>query len=115
MHGICFVLQFVDLYLHAENEEEDKKRPLYKRIVAYLVHVVVLNLAFFSSVCSFRGYWWILDIYFIFPGMVSKGYLGFHRILTGMISLLIFVSRLRNHQWGLQINGIRGTKFMMLM
>ena len=63
-----FVLQFVSLYLHADSEEEDQQRPLSIRIIAYLVHFLVLNIAFFASVCLFRGYWHLIDVYFIFPG-----------------------------------------------
>ena len=63
-----FVLQFISLYLHADSVEEDQKRPLSIRIMAYLVHVLVLNVAFFASVCLFRSYWHLIDVYFIFPG-----------------------------------------------
>ena len=63
-----FILQFVSLYIHADSEKEDQYRPFFKRMIAYLVHALVLNIAFFASVCLFRGYWHLLDVYFIFPG-----------------------------------------------
>ena len=69
-HGvasIAFILQFVSLYFHADNKKENETRKWYTQLLSRILHDAVLFVAFFAYVNLFRGYWYVLDTYFI-PG-----------------------------------------------
>jgi len=69
-HGvacIAFILQFVSLYFHADNSKANEQRKWYSRLSSRILHDAVLFVAFFAYVNLFRGYWYVLDTYFI-PG-----------------------------------------------
>ena len=63
----AFILQFVSLYFHADNGEENKERSVITRIFSRFLHDFVLVVAFFAYVNLFRGYWYLLSEYFM-PG-----------------------------------------------
>ena len=65
--GIVFVLQFVSLYCHADNGRQNNDRSVGQRISVRLLHTVILVIAQFGCVSAFRGYWKLIDVYFI-PG-----------------------------------------------
>ena len=67
--AIAFLLQFVSLYFHAHDEEENKGRSTKNRILSRFLHDFVLVIAFLGYVNLFRGYWYVLNVYFM-PGTV---------------------------------------------
>ena len=67
--AIAFVLQFISLYFHAHNEEENMGRSTRTRILSRFLHDFVLVIAFLGYVNLFRGYWYVLTVYFM-PGKI---------------------------------------------
>ena len=77
---IAFGAQFLLLYFHADNEEDCKSHSariqvnvfgLCKKDLAlkfcwiYIGYAILLIAAFFGAVSQFRGYWNLIDVYFI--------------------------------------------------
>ena len=59
----------MSLYFHADSEKENNGRFMEARIFSRISYSCVLIIALFAYVNIFRGYWYVLVVYFM-PGMI---------------------------------------------